>query len=109
MATDAGLVFVDEGDDGDDLGHLLAGDELGDIGFFADALALLTEFEVAPDLREPTTGGIGEIKGVGVKTRLDRAADADAEILGELEKTGAAQVGSVQVPNDDVRGRLGRR
>ena len=42
-----------------DLGHLLA-DELGDIGFFADAFAFLAEFEVAPDEGElPTTGESG--------------------------------------------------
>ncbi len=92
------------GGDGDDLGHLFADAKLGEEGFFADAFALLAEFEVAPD-EGADDGRVGEVKGIGIIADIGGAGDADAEGAAEFDEAGVAKVGGVFVPDDDVRGR----
>ena len=106
MAANAGVFLVQQRRDADDFGDLPA-DEFGDKGFSPDAFAFFAEFQIAPD-QVADDGGVGLIKIRRVVAGLRAAGHAHAELRGQLEKSGGAQIVLVLVPDDDVLRRHAR-
>jgi len=100
VSANAGVFPIEQWRNADDFCDLPA-DNFGNKGFSPNAFAFFPELQIAPD-QVADDGGVGLIKIRRVVTGFRAAGHAHAELRGQLEKPGRAQIILVFVPDDDL-------